>query len=227
MVRTEAKIREAGFTILSSQFRSGEDGKIGQANYNLQYGSDPDMGLMVTWQNSYNKTMSFKYAVGTHVFVCANGMVAGNMGAYKRVHSGTADHDSFDKIQQYLANAEETFQELVVMKNKTKEVELNKKQMAEIAGRWFVQDNIVTATQLGIIKGEIENPSFNYGTGNSTMWDLYNAATHSFKKDHPMNWMNRHLNLSKWTVDEFGLSKPEATQVFMPPAYEEVFLETN
>jgi hypothetical protein len=82
--KTREILKDMGFKLVSTKYNSSTDGLLGQCQYNIEYGSDTEMGLMVAWQNSYNKLVSFKYAVGAHVMVCSNGCVAGDLGAYKR-----------------------------------------------------------------------------------------------------------------------------------------------
>jgi hypothetical protein len=43
-----------------------------------------------------------------------------------------------------------------------------------------LEENIITSQQLGIIKGQIENPSYDYKSPDSA-WELYSHATHAIK----------------------------------------------
>ena len=80
-----------GFTVEKETYRSNSDGSIAQGIYYINYDKDPEIGLMFAWSNSYNKLMRFKCAMGGYVFICMNGVVAGDMGSYGRKHLGTAD----------------------------------------------------------------------------------------------------------------------------------------
>ena len=93
---TRVILKEMNFNLSNVIYRSSTDGMVAQAEYHINYGDDPEMGLMIAWQNSYNKLVSFKYAIGAHVMVCSNGCVAGDLGAYKRKHTGTADVEALD-----------------------------------------------------------------------------------------------------------------------------------
>jgi hypothetical protein len=205
MAQTESSLKRLGFQVQHTQYRAAMNGDLGQAEYHLQYGTDPEMGLMVAWQNSYNKMASFKYAIGAHVFVCANGMVAGDLGAYKRKHTGEADHESVGMIEYYLQDAKVIFDRLVADREVLKEKTLNLRKMAELMGRMYVDEQIINSTQLNIMKRELENPSYHYGVPVCNAWSLYNFATHAFKEDSPRNWLRRHNELHNFFAGEFGL----------------------
>lgn len=209
MDQTQSSLQKLGFKVTHTHYRAAMDGNLGQAEYHLQYGNDPEMGLMVAWQNSYNKMASFKYAIGAHVFVCANGMVAGDLGAYKRKHTGEADHESVGMIETYLQDARVIFDRLVADREILKEKELNLRKMAELMGRMYVDEQIVNSTQLNIMKRELENPSYHYGVPVCNAWTLYNFATHAFKEDSPRNWLKRHKDLHSFFAKEYNLDSYE------------------
>lgn len=205
---TADSLQANGFKIKNTRFRSSTDGLIGSGEYHLEYGGDPEMGLMLAWQNSYNKQITFKYAIGAHVFVCANGMVAGDLASYKRKHTGTADEEALGYINQYIKDASKIFTQLIEDREMLKKHELNLRQVSEMMGRMFLCNQIITSTQLNIIKREIENPTYDYGVKPMNAWAVYNYATHAFKEDNPKSWIKRHTDLHKFFRVEFGFETP-------------------
>lgn len=203
---TRIILADMGFKLTTTKYNSSTDGMLGQCQYNIEYGNDPDMGLMVAWQNSYNKLVSFKYAVGAHVMVCSNGCVSGDLGAYKRKHTGTADHEAFEIIKNYLYSAKSIFEQLVDDKEHLKKIELTPTRMAELMGKMFIEKEIITSTQINIMKRELYEPSYDYGVPITTAWGLYNMATHAFKEDSPRSWMKRHIDLHGFFNDEFTMA---------------------
>jgi len=198
-------LQKMGFTVKNSIYRSSLDGLIGQGEYHLQYGNDPEMGLMLAWQNSYNKQVSFKYAIGAHVFVCSNGMVAGDLASYKRKHTGTADAEALQHIESYVGDAKMIFERLIHDREVLKTQELTERQVAEMIGRMYIHDQIITSTQINIMKRELEKPTYDYGVGPNNAWSVYNYATHAFKEDSPRNWIKRHTDLHNFFAGEFGI----------------------
>ena len=190
-------LQKAGLRIKSENYTQCSDGKIAQGNYVISNVEDPEMALQFVWQNSTNKQVSFKAALGTHVFVCSNGCVWGDMGSFKRIHKGSADSDSYKEIERLIGEASDLFGYMIEDKNKMKEVVISKTIQAELLGRMFIEEEIITMTQLGIIKREIENPSFNYGCEGS-LWELYQHCTHSFKEIPPRNWMSNQIKCNEF-----------------------------
>lgn len=218
---TRAILKDMGFHITSSRYNSSADGTIGQCQYNIEYGDDPDLGLMVAWQNSYNKLVSFKYAIGAHVMVCANGMVAGDLGAYRRKHTGTADVEAISTIKDYLKNAKNIFDNLKADKDVLKTIQLSPSDMAAIMGKMFIMNDVITSTQINIMKRELHNPTYKYDGGDHTAWALYNHATHAFKEDSPRSWMARHVNLHEFFAQYFSLEKPKPRFEQLPLPFEQ------
>jgi len=149
--------------------------------------------------------------MGGHVIVCRNGMVIGDMGAFKRKHTGTVLSEYQDNIRTYVNEAGEIFRKMTSDRERMKEITMSKRVTAELVGRMFLEEEIITATQLGIIKREIENPSFNYGTRivnadgelvSTTLWDDYNAVTVSLKEAHPQHNIQQHINLHNFITKE-------------------------
>jgi hypothetical protein len=194
-----------GFSITKGTYRSGSAGKTGQANYLINHGTDPEMGLMVAWQNSYDKSMSFKFAIGAEVFICSNGMVRGDLGAYRRKHTGGAYSEATDQIRFFVERAEEHYAALVEAKQKLKTIECSRKWASELLGRLFVEEDILNTEQMSVVKKQLEKPSFDYGTDNATAWDMYNHVTHALKTSHPSQWMKNHAVSHDFFVNEFGI----------------------
>lgn len=224
---TRTILNQMGFSVSKIHYRSSTDGLVGQAEYHLNFGNDPEMGLMVAWQNSYNKAVSFKYAVGAHVFICSNGCVGGDLGAYRRKHTGTADVESMEIMRTYLYGAKGIFEKLIEDREHLKKIDLHPSDMAALMGRMFIHDEIITSTQINIMKREMQDPTYDYGVPKHNAWSLYNYATHAFKEDNPKNWMKRHVDLHKFFSENFGMI-PTGTEEFLPqeiPFAESPFIE--
>lgn len=195
---------KAGFALKNDHFFAAKLGQQAIGRYDINFGGDPDMGMMIAWQNSYDKTISLKYAVGAHVFVCSNGSVHGDVGAYKRKHTGDIQVVTPQIIEEYLNKAAETFLVMIKDKERMKEIDLTKRTCAELIGAMYIDEGLITATQMNIINGEIHNPSFDYGAENS-LWQLYNHTTHAIKNDHPRTWIQRHMDVNSFFKKEFNL----------------------
>lgn len=184
----------AGFSVENESYTSARGGMIANGRYVIKDLEDGEMKLQMVWQNSYDKSMSFKFAIGGVVMICSNGMVAGDMGAFKRKHTGDATEFVPLYVESLIKDAAETFDMLKKEKDHFKLVETSLTTQAELLGRLYIEQDIITSTQLNVIKREMKDPSFDYKCPN-TLWEIYNHATFALKQSHPQSWMKQHIEL--------------------------------
>ena len=200
----KAGLTAAGFGITKTEYKMTTDGQVAQGVYHLNYLSDKNMGMMFAWSNSYNKTMRFKCGVGGYVFVCSNGVLRGDMGNYSRKHSGTALQDVIAEIDNQIGHAKEHYDVLIHDKNLLQNIILTPKDKGKILGELFAYDEILTLTQVGIVKREIDKPSFRYSSSPDSAWDMYNHITLALKESHPGTYMKDHHRVHQYFVDAYG-----------------------
>lgn len=205
---TKKALISAGFDIKTEQYRSTQNGEVAQGIYHLNYGDDPDMGLMFAWSNSYNKQMRFKCAVGGHVFVCMNGMVRGDMSSFVRKHTGSALHEATVHITDQINNAKRHYELLIQDKEVLKNVILSQKEKGTILGRLFAEQEILTLTQVGIVKREMDKPSHQYNCDPNSAWAMYNHVTLALKESHPLTYLTDHEVLHEFFIDQYGVLRP-------------------
>lgn len=200
---TENYLNENGLTVTNKQYNVGKNGeqliafwRLGNMGFN-----NPEMMPMIGFRNSYDKSMSFGYTSGNQIIVCSNGMVRGEMGAYKSKHIGNIRINLEDNIYSILVNAVKTFDSLKLLSNNLKEVELNKRTTAELLGRMYIDNEIINSTELNIIKRELEEPTFaDFKINNA--WSLYNHCTYALKQTHPLNSIKKHVEVTKFFEEE-------------------------
>lgn len=198
------ELANAGFTIKTEQYKMTTDGQVAQGLYHLDFANDSDMGMMFAWSNSYNKTMRFKCGIGSYVFVCMNGVLRGDMGSYARKHSGTALQDVVDQIKSQIGQAEKHYDTLVADKTLLKNVILTPRDKGSILGELFANDEILTLTQVGIVKREIDKPTYSYNANVDSAWTMYNHITLALKESHPSSYMKDHQRVHSFFVDKYG-----------------------
>lgn len=201
---TMEQIDKSGLKVTEERYISAADGRKAMGFYRMSGIEDSEMGIQLIWHNSYDKSMSLKWAIGGKVFVCKNGMVSGDIGSFKRKHTGEALLDYEDAVRTYVGQAGDMFQKLVLDKERMKEIEITKRTSAELLGRMFLEEGIIQATQLNIIKRELDNPSFNYNS-EGTLWQLYNHCTVALKEAHPQFHITQHMDLHNFVKAEFAI----------------------
>lgn len=216
-------IEKAGFTLDKEMYSAAMDGNIANARFTIGSVQDSEMKLMIGWQNSYNKKLSLKFAIGAHIIVCANGMVKGDMGNFKKKHQTDVQEFTPTAISEYIKRAGDHFQLLQKDRDMMKQIELTSRTRAELIGRMYIEETLIKSTQLNIIAREIETPTHNYNAPES-MWELYNYTTYSLKSGHPSDWMDQHIDVHNFFVNEMGAltNRETATIVVTPPQMEQV-----
>jgi len=199
---TKTLLDKSGFTITQELYRANMNAKVAQGVYHLASTEDEEMGMMFAWTNSYDKSTRFQCAVGAFVNVCSNGMLCGDMANYARKHTGKADHDIHTQISSQIKSANKYYTKLIDDKNKMRSIYLPKKQQAELVGRLFLDEEIVDASQVSIIKAEMKDPSYNYHASLNNAWTFYNHVTHAFKKSHPRTWMSDQVKFHEFMTAE-------------------------
>jgi hypothetical protein len=202
--QSKKELQQAGFEIKKELYKTTLDGQVAQGVYHLNHGSDADMGLMFAWSNSYNKQMRFKCAIGGHVYVCMNGVVSGDLSSYRRKHTGSALLDVESTIIFQVDHATEHYQNLVKDKEVFKDVILTAKQRGTVLGRLYAEHEILTLTQVGMIKREMDSPSHHYNCDEDSAWAMYNHISTALKDSHPSTYLRDHQVLHSFFVNEFG-----------------------
>jgi hypothetical protein len=199
---TLESIEKSGFKVEKEYYTAAQNGNQSNGRYTINNVADQEMQLQIGWQNSYNKSLSLKYAIGVQVFICTNGACRGDMGNFKKKHMGKIQEFVPATVVEYIKQAEDTFQLMQRDRDRMKEIELTKRTTSELLGRMFIEEALITSTQLNIIKKELETPTFDYKAKDS-LWELYNYTTYSLKESHPANWFSDHINLHNFITSEF------------------------
>ena len=85
-----------------------------------------------------------------------------------------------------------------------KQVVLTRGDQASIVGKLFFDKEVLTLTQVGIIKREMDKPTHNYGCDPDSAWSLYNHITLALKESHPQHYIKDHQMVHGMFIDEFG-----------------------
>jgi hypothetical protein len=185
-------------------YLAGSNGQRAIGRIGFDIGEDIECGYELSWKNSLDGSMSFGICSGMKTFICSNGSIYGDISAYKRKHSGNANEEILFQIEKAISLIDETIKIHTERKRLMKEMEISKKTIAELCGRLFIKDEIISATQLGIIKKEIETPTYDYCCDGS-VWQFYQHCTNATKETTPLSWHKTHQKLGDWFVNEFGL----------------------
>lgn len=200
----EEVAKDNNVKLYDTKFYSANNGKIAEGQYTLDF-ADADFQLKFVWQNSTDKTVSFKCAIGSEVFLCTNGCVWGDLGSMKRIHTGDADTEVKNKITELFKNAEQTFEEykaLAVILKSINDMTYQKQFM--VIGDLFFQ-GLINSDQINCLKREYDKPTFDYGYP-ETLWELWQNITHSFKLVSPRHFLSNQIKISQYFAKNFEIN---------------------
>ena len=191
-----------GFTI-KSEFHKTDSSKNKFVGAFIVSGGNSEMDIMFGYKNSYDRSMSAAFAMGANIMICSNSVVTGEV-AMIRKHTGTANTDLKVGIKEGVKRLGDNFISIEKQLEEMKSKEVTKRICASLVGRLFLEEEIITAQQLAIIKKELKVESFDYKIKDS-MYNLYQAVTHSMKVSHPRNYLKDHINAHSFFVNEAGI----------------------
>jgi len=206
----------AGFGIVDEEYRCTADGQIAQGIYKLNFNNDPELSMMFAWTNSYNKQVKFKCVVGAYINNSGSVMISGEVGSWVRKHTGTADTETKDTIDQYISNAYMYYNQLCSDKVAMEVVSLNKRKQSQLLGVLFAEYEILTTEQASMIRDQMKRPLQVFKSTDS-LWAFYNFVTNALQSSHPKTWMEdqRILHYFIGTICDFS-APPQAVSAPVP-----------
>lgn len=195
-------LTDSGFVIEKEIYRANMNANVAQGIYHIlpintvdpTIMEEKELGMMFAWTNSYDKSTRFQCAIGAYVMVCHNGMVAGDMMNFRRKHTGSADHDIRMQISNQIKNGEKYYKRILTDRDAMRNTALSLQEQAEIAGRLYINEDILDAAQMSCVKAELEKPTYDYECDQENAWTFYNHVTHALKKAHPRDWLSDSQN---------------------------------
>jgi hypothetical protein len=198
-------LANAGFGIVDEEYRCTADGQIAQGIYKLNFNNDPELSMMFAWTNSYNKQVKFKCVVGAYINQTGSVMISGEVGSWVRKHTGSADTETKDTIDDYITNAHMYYTQLCSDKATMETVTLNKRKQAQLLGVLFAEYEILTTEQASMIRDQMKRPQQVFANTDS-LWAFYNFVTNALQSSHPKTWMEdqRILHYFIGTICDFS-----------------------
>ena len=202
---TREKLKAKGFEIKHEIYKSNASGEVAAAQYRIEYGNDPDLGMLFSWANSYDKSMRFKCAVGGFVRASGASVISDTINDWTRKHTGDADDLTLQTIQDQVDAAEGFFQQLCQDKDDMKDLTMSKRRISELLGILYFELGVISGEQLGIIKKEYTTPRFTYTTPEDSLWTIYNHILVALAKSNPKQWMEQQRAVHMFVLDYAGI----------------------
>lgn len=167
-----------------------------------------DIGIRVGFKNSYDRTMSFGFALGSVVFICGNGMVSGEYTIKKQHRMKDVSMYVKELIQECFQNVRKEHQNNIEFEKCLKQLSVTESEAQRIIGELFIDNNIFSQAQLRNMSKQIYNSDkFQTFTYNKVIsgWDLYNHGTESLKTSANINTFNKHIKYNEYFRRNFGI----------------------
>lgn len=197
----DRRLSVAGYEINNRRIEQNHDGTMIIAHFILAkigsatYGFTQEFAVV----SDYEKRKAIMFASGGHVFICGNGMVVSEVTVVRK-HTSRVWEEIEDRCDEAIEKMEDNWKKLIRDVISMTSVELNLTQKAELLGRLFVEEKIITITELSKIVSEISKPSFDYES-EGTLWELYNHCTLILKDSHIMRKTKALKDLHDFMVE--------------------------
>ena len=197
------ELYKRGHSVKTERYLTANNGLIMTGNFTIE-NPDGEINPAIFFTNSYNKMRKAELTNGVIVLVCSNGMISMDVtNKFSKKHSGTVLEDLRNNIVLSVESIDEEFEKLRKNAEEMKQIQLTDNQIASIIGDMYINESMISETQLSILKKEVKT-STNFK--DNTVWDLYNNTTEAFKASHPMHFDKQHLKLHAYMSDVFSLT---------------------
>jgi hypothetical protein len=193
-----------GQDILTDYALIGEDYGIARSGQQLfavlNFKKDrSDMALSFAFRNSYDRSMSIGFALGSNVFVCDNLALCGDI-AIMRKHSKNVLNDLENLAITTLYKSQYTFAKLLKDSDTMKGAALDDNRAGRLLGHLFMQ-GVLSPRQLPVVKDNWLKPEHQDFQARN-LWSFYNGCTEALKSSPPLSIMERHINLHQNFIEE-------------------------
>jgi len=178
------KLEDRGYSVQGVAVQQNYNGEQIYGTMSLDRDSaDGAFQQTLAFTNSYNNRLPIRLASGAKVFICANGMIIGDILSLRK-HTGQVFPALKNLIDLAIDGMEESFERTQVDVHAMIAVDITVTQAAEIIGRMFVEEEILNSYEVNETVRQLRKPSFS-DFEPSNLWSLYNHATYSLNNAAP------------------------------------------
>lgn len=201
------ELSDNNYLIKNAYYKTNNKGLQLTGRYDIVT-DNQDFGMSISFSNSYNKTIKAQVASGISSWACLNGKIFGDI-SFSRKHTGSVLEELQFNITKCVKNMETEFNKGLYIMDKLKEKEITTKIAAELVGRAFIEQDIITSTQVGIIKDKL---TFDENFKEMNAYCLYEHFTEAAKTCHAVTQIKTLKKISDYFVNEFGILTKEPIQ---------------
>jgi len=129
------ELYKKGYEVAEERYLHANKGQILTGNFRITNNTNSELMPCINFTNSYNKMRRASIRATAMVLICKNGMMGStSVGSYSRKHSGTALEDIRIKMGEVVNSLESEFERLLLNVEEMKQIELDKKIIAQLVG---------------------------------------------------------------------------------------------
>jgi hypothetical protein len=182
------QIDKAGLKVKDQTFAQNRQGRQMFGCFTLAT-ENSEQEMNIGFRNSYDKSMQLGFVTGSRVIVCSNLVFSGEA-KMVHMHKGEIAAEIGKVAADAVASIASTFKSILADTKKMKAKKVDQNLINELIGGLYLQEELITVTQLGLIKSELkEQRNF----GGETIWDLYNHTTEALKTTPVQGLIDSHL----------------------------------
>tara|TARA_R110002020_G_scaffold29571_7_gene93211 strand:- start:3249 stop:4811 length:1563 start_codon:yes stop_codon:yes gene_type:complete len=198
-------LADNGFTVKHELYKCTKDAQEAIGKFIVDYNNDPDLSMMYAFVNSYNKMIRFGATFGVYVHESESFMI-GKLGDWVRKHTGTADQETSDKIEEQISNAKDYYDELATNKAAMQKIEITQDKYASLLGIFFMR-GWMTIDMVSRAVKEFNSPSYTYSTPVDNLWTCYNHILVALRQSNPRVWLSNQSAIHLFMCLEFDLAQ--------------------
>jgi hypothetical protein len=206
--KVENELNNASLEIEDIHYSYSYAGEVALAKVYIKSTVDADMGMLFTWQNSYNKKVKFSCAIGGYIHDNMASLIGTEGLSWIRKHTGNADELAFEVIEGLIDNAKSHFQKVIAEKERMKAMELNEEVYGRVMGALYFEHELVTPNQAMVVKKERKKPTHTY-SDIDTLWGLYKLLMYGLENLDITRWQGNQQKLHHMVMAEYAISQEE------------------
>ena len=189
----EERAEANGLIIHDTKYLMNRTGKQAFISWSFETPELPSMRRQIGVVNSYDKSRSLGCATGAEVAKCDN-LDFSDFRRLRRHTTGIME-DFDDILDATFQNLDKGFQKVVGDYKYLHGIPLGKDAIPELVGKAFMDDEIITSTQLNVLKRSIQGGDL---WGTDTYLDLLMHFTEAMKSSHPGEIIQNHMSAREW-----------------------------
>lgn len=203
--KVRKELKKNNFIIEHEDYKSTKYGQIALCRIHIRSDKDPDMGMMFSWWNSYNKMLRFGCGVGSFIYDNKTSFIGSQGMSWLRKHTGTASQESDTVIEQLIEQANSYFDKIIAEKERMKALPLSVEDYGCIMGALFFEHELLSCQQSQTIISERKNPTYEY-KDMDTLWGLYKLIMFGINDINLRNWAKNQQKLHHLIMAEYAIA---------------------